>query len=128
MLQVTKTGANRVDLHLTGALTAHDMREGLEALVTASQDVENGLMLYTIDDFQWPEASALAVEFTMMPKLFGMIGKFRRCAVIADANWLRTVAEIEGFLMPWLAIKSFTPDDAADAEKWLAQGQDKEPV
>ena len=123
MLKVTKISPNRVDIELNGSLDADGMRDGLDALIEQSEGVENGLMLYTISEFAMPSAAALAVEFARLPKLFGLIGKFDRCAVLSDAAWLRTAAEIEGAVIPGLAIKAFELGENEAAEAWLAGGE-----
>ena len=79
-------------------------------------------MLYRVNDFQLPTLGAIAVEFSRLPQLFGLIGKFDRAAVLADKNWVRKVSEIEGALIPGLDIKSFELDQEAEAEAWLAEG------
>ena len=121
MLKVSKVAANRVDLELAGSLDADAMRTGLDDLIAKSDGVENGLMLYTITDFSMPTASAIGVEFQRLPKLFGMISKFDRCAVLSDQAWLRSAAEIEGALIPGLKIKAFELDQRTQAEDWLAE-------
>ena len=123
MLKVTKISPNRVDIELDGSLDADSMRDGLDALIEQSEGVENGLMLYTISEFAMPSAGAIVVEFSRMPKLFGLIGKFDRCAVLSDAAWLRTAAEIEGAVIPGLAIKAFEPGEKEAAEAWLEGGE-----
>ena len=123
MMKITKVSPNRVDLELSGSLDADGMRAGLDDLIEQSEGVENGLMLYTITDFAMPSAGALVVEFSRMPKLFSLIGKFDRCAVLTDAAWLRTAAEIEGALIPGLAIKAFELGENDAAEAWLAGGE-----
>ncbi len=121
MLTIEKPDPNRVDIRLHGPIDAEEMRSGLDALIAAAEGVENGVMLYIIDDFEWPSASALAVEFGRLPQLFGLIGKFRRCAVLCEEAWIRSLAEVEGVLIPGLEIKSFERADRAAAEAWLAE-------
>ena len=120
MLTVTKTAPNRVDIALSGSLDAETMRAALDDLIAKSEDVTKGRMLYTITEFSWPSLGALGVELQRLPKLFGLLGKFDRCAVLSDESWLRTAAEIEGALFPGLEIKSFPLKDADAAEAWLA--------
>ena len=76
-------------------------------------------MLYTISDFEMPSIGAIAVEFQQTPKLFSLIGRFEKCAMLSDASWIRTAAEIEGAVIPSLQIKSFTLSAKKDAEDWL---------
>ena len=108
MLNITKPSKNRVDIELSGVLDANAMREGLDKLIEQSEDVNAGKMLYRISNFEFPTVGALAQEFIKMPKLLGLLGKFEKCAVVSDAAWIRTVAEMEGAVFPSLDIRSFT--------------------
>ena len=120
MLTITKPAANRVDIDLSGGIDAEIMTAGLDDLIAKSEGVENGLMLYRISDFAMPTLGALGVELTRLPKLFGLLGKFDKCAVISKESWLRTAAEVEGAIFPGIEIKSFEPDNVDAAEAWLA--------
>lgn len=120
MLTVTKPSETRIDIELSGAVDAETMRVALEDLITKSEDVTDGRVLYTITDFSMPSLGAIGVELQLLPKLFGLLGKFERWAVISDASWLRTAAEIEGALIPGIEIKSFELDQTDEAEAWLA--------
>jgi hypothetical protein len=122
MLKITKPSANRVDIELSGTLDAETMRVALDDLIAKSEGIAKGRMLYTVTDFSLPTLGALGVELQRLPKLFALLGKFERCAVLSDAAWLRTAAEIEGAVIPGIAIKSFELDEAAAAEAWLAAG------
>jgi len=119
MFTIEKTSPTRVVLHLSGPIDGPEMQAGLDALLAAAEGMEHGELLYIIDSFPWPSASALAIEFGKLRDLFGLVHAFDRCAVLADAAWLRTVAEIKGALMPGLDIKGFAPDARAEAEAWL---------
>jgi len=123
MLNVSKPSANRLDLDLTGKIDADAMRAGLETLLAQSEGMSGGTMLYRIADFEMPTPGALVVELQLMPKLFSLIGRFSKCAVLCDTGWIRSAAEIEGALFPGLEIKSFTLSGAAAAEAWLGGGE-----
>lgn len=120
MLRITKPAADRLDIDLEGMLDAEQMREALDDLLHHAADINAGRMLYTIHDFAMPTLGAFAVEFGYLPKLFGMIGRIDRCAVLTDTAWLRTAAEVEGALIPGLTIKAFGLDERDAAEAWLA--------
>jgi hypothetical protein len=119
MLSVTRQDASRVDIRVHGPIDAAQMRDGLAALVTAAEGIEDGVMLYTLDEFPWPTAGALAVEFGHLPRMLRLMQRFRRCAVLSDAAWLRKVAEWEGALLPGLEIRGFDHNARAEAEAWL---------
>ena len=82
MLKITKPASNRVDIVLNGGLDAEEMRQGLDDLIAKSDGVENGKMPYTISMFAIPTFAALGVELSRLPKLFSLLGKFEKCAVI----------------------------------------------
>lgn len=120
MFEITKPSANRVDIAITGQIDADDMARALDDLIAKSEDIREGRMLYTLADFSLPTIGALGVEMSRLPKLFGILGKFSKCAVLSDQSWLRKAAEIEGAVLPGLEIKAFEMGDAAAAEAWLA--------
>ena len=119
MLNISKPSKNRVDIQLSGVLDANAMREGLDKLIEQSEGASEGKMLYHISDFEFPTVGALAQEFIKIPRLFGLLGKFEKCAVVSDAAWIRTVAEMEGADLLSLEIKSFGQSQMGAAEKWL---------
>ena len=119
MLTITKPSADRVDIELDGKIDADIMRTALDDLIAKSQGVKGGKMLYRITNFELPTLSAIAVEFTRLPKLFGLLGAFDKCAVLSDSDWLKKAAEIEGALFPGIEIKSFGLDQQDVAEEWL---------
>ncbi len=120
MLKISMPAPNRIDTELSGLLDAETMRTALDDLIEKSEDVTHGRILNRITDFTMPTAGAIGVELRRLPKLFGLIGKFDRCAVLSDVSWIRTVAEIEGAFIPGLEIKSFELHDVDAAETWLA--------
>jgi hypothetical protein len=119
MLTIKEHSKNRVDIELDGKLDADDMRVALEDLIAKSETVEQGRMLYTIREFALPTMGAIGVEITLLPKLFGLLGRYDKCAVVTDSNWLRKAALVEGALVPGLEINSFEMKDMAAAEAWL---------
>lgn len=121
MLTITKPSQNRVDIDLLGAIDAETMRKGLEDLIAKSEGVSKGRMLYKISEFALPSLGALGVEMGYMPKLFGLLGKFEKCAVLSDTNWIRTAAEVEGAIFPGIVIKGFGLDEVEAAEAWLTE-------
>ena len=121
MLTITKPSDNRVDLDLAGTLDAETMRNALSELIEKSERVSGGRMLYKISDFAFPTLGAIGVEMGYLPKLFGLLGKFDKCAVLSDAAWIRNAAELEGRMFPGIEIKAFAMDDSAAAEAWLAR-------
>ncbi|MGB7319659.1 MAG: STAS/SEC14 domain-containing protein [Planktotalea sp.] len=119
MFTVTKPKPNRINIDLNGGIDANIMTAGLEELFRLSQDVKHGRILYTIADFEMPTLGAIGAEILELPKMFKLLGKYERCAVLSDHGWIRSAAELEGALIPHLEIKSFHLDEARAAEAWL---------
>ena len=120
MFIVTPNGPNRVDIEFGGKLDSEEMGSALDELVAKTEGIENGRMLYRVNDFKIPTLGAIVIEFVRLPSMIGLITKFDRAAVIADQSWIQKISEIEGALIPGLEIKAFDPDDEAAAEAWLA--------
>jgi len=126
MLTVEKVAEDRLDLTLEGQIDGPAMNEALSRLLESAQEIENGKMLYRIIGLAMPTPSAFAVEFGYLPKLFGLVTQFRRCAVLSDTAWLRTAAEIERALFPDLEIKAFSLEQEAQAVAWLEHDEDED--
>lgn len=120
MFIVKQNGANRLDIELVGKIDKAAMTQALDAMISKSVSIKSGTMLYRIKDFDMPSLGAISVELARLPKLFGLIPKFDKVAVIADANWLRKVSEIKGALFPGMEIKAFESSQEDQAEAWLA--------
>ena len=123
MLSIERAGANRLDLKMSGKLDADAMGKALDAFVSESEGIENGVVLCDVVDYQLPTLGALSVEFSRLPRLFGLLKRFRRAAVLTGKKWIKTVSELEGKLTPGLEIRAFDRDKKTDAEAWLETAQ-----
>ena len=119
MFKLTRKGANRIDIEISDKIDSEEMKQALDELEEQSRGVEDGLMLYDIIDFHLPSMGALAIEFSRMPALFGLIRKYRRIAVLSDRNWIKKASEIEGMLIPGLDIKPFDRERGDEAARRL---------
>jgi hypothetical protein len=120
MFKVIKNDPNRLDIELSGKLNTEEMKIALDDLENKSKDIENGKMLYEIIDFHLPSLGAIAVEFSRLPAMLGLMKKFDRAAVLTDKTWLQKISEFEGHFFPGLEIKAFDRDQRAEAEAWLS--------
>ena len=120
MFKVEQNGMNRLDIQFSGKLDTEEMKIALDELVSKSKNIENGKMLYEIIDFHLPSLGAIAIEFSRLPSMFGLMRKFDRAAVLTDKTWLKKVSEFEGALFPGLEIKAFNRDQKEEAEAWLS--------
>ena len=120
MFTVTRINKNRLDIEMSGKLNATEVKIALDELVSKAENTENGKMLYDVIDFRLPSLGAIAIEFSLLPAVFGLLKKFERTAILTDKTWLKKLSELEGMLYPGLEIKAFNRDQRAEAEAWLA--------
>lgn len=119
MLTIDKENDQLVTLKLSGQLDSVEMELGLDQLIEATQGMEDGKLLYFIDEFEFPTFSALMVEMVRLPALFSMISRISKTAVVADQTWIRTLSEWEGALFPGLEIRGFAENQEEEARAWL---------
>ncbi|MDA8870522.1 STAS/SEC14 domain-containing protein [Rhizobiaceae bacterium] len=122
MLTIEKAGTHQVDLTINGSIDADTMRDGLRKLLDLSDGMKGGRMLYTITAFKMPSIGALAVEFTMIPRLLGLLSRFDRIAVVTDIGWVATAADAQGRVLPGITLKTFPADLTLEAQAWLEGG------
>ncbi len=120
MFTVARVSDVRIDLTIQGKITGPEMASGLTELLALSGGFEKGVMLYRIEGFKWPTFNAVMAEAIRIPKLFGLLKRFGKIAVISDKAWVRRAAAIEGAVIPKMKIKTFKPEQADAAEAWLA--------
>ncbi|MCP4343369.1 MAG: STAS/SEC14 domain-containing protein, partial [Desulfobulbaceae bacterium] len=94
MLKVIRNGENRLDSELRGKLNSEEMIVALDELVSKSEGIENGTMLYEFIDFHIPSLGAIRIELSRLPSMFGLIRKFVRAAVLSDKMWIQKVSEL----------------------------------
>lgn len=119
MFDITCDAKGFVRLDIGGKIDEDEMKEGLESFLSIVDAAAKTDFLYTIGNFEVPALQAIAVEMGYLPRLFGSISKIGKVAVVADQGWLRKAADIEGMVIPGLTIKTFEPDQTAEAENWL---------
>lgn len=121
MFKVTKLGPNRLDIELSGKLDSEEMKIALDELESKSQGIENGIMLYDVVDFNIPSLGAIAIEFSRLPSMFGLMRRFKKAAVLTDEKWLQVASELEAIFIPGVEIKAFNREQKKEAESWLSE-------
>ncbi len=120
MFKVERVGPKRLNMEFSGKLDSTEMEMALDEIVTHSEGIEDGEMLFEIREFRFPTPSAMAVEFSRLPGMFRVIRRFNKAAVLADETWVQRVSELEGMLIPWMRIKTFKLSEKPVAEAWLS--------
>ena len=118
MIQVEGKG-NRIEITMSGSLDAAGMKDALDQIEEKCSGIQNGTMLYDVVDFHLPTLEAIMIEFSRIPSMIGLMGKFKRAAVLTDLHWLGGISVFEGLLIPGLSIKAFGRDQKEAAIQWL---------
>ena len=71
-------------------------------------------------------ADALTEDAKVEFELLTHVTKFRRCALVSDLSWPKTLANTFGRLIPLLEMKSFHGNQRAEAIAWAAEGPARE--
>ena len=119
MFDLKKDPKGFTRLTIGGKIDENEMRTGLDAFLAAVEAADKTDFLYLIEDFEFPSLQAIAVEFGYVPRLIGALSKIGKVAVLAEADWLRKAAEIEGMVIPGLTIETFPPSQEDAAIAWL---------
>ena len=122
MLKVQSKEPGIIEIEIDGEIDATEMEAGLNRLFELSADLKGGGLFYRITNFAMPTMAAIGVKMTSMPKLFALITKFDKAAVLTDESWIATASSIEGALIPGLDIKPFDLD-AEEAALAYLRGQ-----
>jgi len=120
MFKITRVGENRLDIEMSGKLDTMQMENALDELVQKAEGIEDGRMLYDVVDYHLPSLGAIALEFSRLPAMLGLMRKFSKAAVLTDKAWLKAISELEGVLYPGLEIRAFGRDQRTQAESWLS--------
>lgn len=118
---VEREGVDLIRLDIEGEIGPDAMREGLEAFLAATEPLERFDILYLVRDMKMPSLEAIRVELGYFGRLWRLIPRIGRAALVADQGWLRTAAKVEAAVIPGLTIETFTSDEEERARAWLAE-------
>ncbi len=116
-----KANGNRLEISMSGQLDGPAMKQALDDLERESSSIQDGTMLYDAVDYHLPTLDAIFMEFSRLPSMLGLMGRFRKAALLSDMGWLSAISEAEGLMFPGLTIKAFKRDERQAAIDWLEQ-------
>lgn len=112
-------GPDVVALRVGGTITSADI-EHVWASIDASLDEADQIGLYTeVVDLTGVTLPGLVKDVAMGFKNIGKLKHFARIAVVTDAGWIRTAADIEDKLFPGIEIRTFEMAEDEAAMAWL---------
>ncbi len=119
MYKLFKLNDDCVVFELNGAPDAVDMENVLQEMTALIGEQQGMTMLYKIEKFEFPSLSTMVVKLSDLPRWLGVLKAISKIAVVTEKSWIRNAAELEGFLIPGLTIRSFEFEHLAQAEAWL---------
>lgn len=120
MLEVQQNPGGWIDLSIAGKIDPTEMRDGLDAFFSATDGQDAIKCLYRIRDVGLPNLVAIAIKLRRLPRLFGVIKRLDKIAVVANQTWVRRMAKIENVVIPRGTIRAFDPIDEPRAIEWLS--------
>ena len=103
-----------VEIVVEGKITAADIDNVIKEVETDLARYEELRVLEDIRDFKGIDPMALWIDLKQISK----INKISHAAIVADAKWVKTVAEAIGGLYPF-EMKVFERSQIAEAREWL---------
>jgi hypothetical protein len=117
---------NVIAIHLSDTLTVDDVKHYKVLIEDKIAEHERFGMCVDLTGLDKIGADALTEDAKVEFGLLTHLKKFRRCAIVTDASWLRTLANTFGHLIPVLEMKSFEGGERAAAIAWAANGPARE--
>lgn len=111
MFDITRDADGIIHIEISGQIDSEAMRKGLDRFLDLVGKEGPIDAVYLARDISMPTAGAIAVEFGYLPKLFGLIGRMRRIALVSNQGWVRGWAKVESAFIPGLVIECFEPGE-----------------
>lgn len=124
MLTLTPIPPAALEITVEGPLVREDVARAIAEIDAMLDTVERLDILADVRGKPDIHPSLILEELKHLPTLFRMMRAIDRIAVIADENWVRTAAKIEGKLIPGVTYEVYTRDQADDARAWLLRQTD----
>ncbi len=113
---------NVIAIHLSDTLTVDDVKHYKVLIEEKIAEHERFGMCVDLTGVSKIGADALTEDAKVEFELLTHLSKFRRCAIVTDAPWLRTLTNTFDHLIPVLEMKSFGGGERAAAIAWAADG------
>ncbi len=112
-------GPDVVAFRVSGKVTKEDVELAWASLDAALDEAETIGLYAEVVGLDGFTLAGLVEDLARGIKALGEWGRFARYAVVSDKAWLRTLADLEGKLLPGIEIRTYTPEEAPAAVAWL---------
>ena len=112
-------GPDVVAFRVSGTVTKADVELAWASLDAALDEAETIGLYAEVVDLGGVTLPGLVEDLARGIQALGEWGRFARYAVVSDKAWLRTLAKVEGTILPGIEIRTYTPDESEAAVAWL---------
>lgn len=124
MLEFIASPADVLALKISGSIKGADLdpiMDRLDAVMAANDKVH---IFVETQGIAGLELASLPHYFSRALPLFGKLRSFGRVAVVADQAWVRVGTQIESAMLPFIAYRTYEPDERDEALAWVFTGID----
>lgn len=119
-IRTEREGPSLVRLEVGGEIGAAEMEAGLDRFLSVAEGMDRFDVLYVVQDVRIPTLGAIRVELARIGRLWRLLPRLGKIALVANQGWVRSAAKAEAAVIPGLTIETFGPDEEAQARAWLA--------
>lgn len=121
IVRIDGAPAGVLALEAVGEITADDYKTVLKPAIDAAVKSGDVRLVFELGPrFEGYSAGAAWQDVKLGLGSIGQLGKWHRCAVVSDRDWIRTATHAFGVLMPG-EVKVFDVEHVSDALAWAAQ-------
>ena len=124
MLEIIASPEDVIALKISGSINGQDLDTIMDRLdgIMASHDKVH--VFVETQGIAGLELASLPHYFGRAMPLFGKLNRFGRVAVVADQAWIRVGTRIESAVLPFIAYRTYEPDERDAALTWVFTGLD----
>ena len=109
---------------IDGTVTAPDMDDLYNAVERVTEGTGPVHVCGEIHGIGGLTLDAIGASLKRGVGLLGRIGRVKRYAVVSDVGWIRTVAELEGAVIPGMSVRVWPTAQRDDALAWASEPPD----
>lgn len=125
MLTFAPLSPRAIEVTAEGHFTAADIAPALDRLSAILDTAPQLDILADVRGSPSIALSAITEGLKHLPLIIRLIRAIDRVAIVADAEWIRTVSRIEGALIPGVHYEVYERKDEAHARAWLLRETDR---
>ena len=117
----TDTPAHVLSFEIDGTVTAPDMDDLYNAVETATDGNGPVHIVGEIHGIGGLTLDAIGASFKRGVGLIGRLGRVKRYAVVSDVGWIKTMAELEGAVIPGMSVRVWPTAQRDEALAWASE-------